>query len=109
MYELLLSPNSWPKNLGAAYTQANIVISFVCLPPLIIDFALVDELYETWYEHHATKGNPISHLCMLYFPAISNTNMEAVRTSEMGKILNVGSWNFVWENILESVHFLFGK
>jgi hypothetical protein len=25
MYELLL-PNSWPKNLGAAYTRANTVI-----------------------------------------------------------------------------------
>jgi hypothetical protein len=25
MYELLLFPNSWPKNLGAAYTRANTV------------------------------------------------------------------------------------
>jgi hypothetical protein len=25
MYDLLLFPNSWPKNLGAAYTRANTV------------------------------------------------------------------------------------
>jgi hypothetical protein len=31
IYELLLFPNSWPKNLGAAYTRANTVIYIHCI------------------------------------------------------------------------------
>jgi hypothetical protein len=64
-YELLLFPNSWPKNLGAAYTRANTVNEMAWITCYCVMWSVVwpnsqvnvsdmklDRNKETWWKWH---------------------------------------------------------